>query len=279
FTFTTTVTQADAASVWLVFDIRNTTIYGQSLKMDCGVEPDFSDPAGVECSLTLRLGPAPYYDYHYEVLSSADDSGDKLSESLVIEGPRIYLLNGPNMLGIPKDVSGSMAGFLDNLGTGESSVFSWQSGGLRDKHNKGEFVARDNAYIPTPGEGYFVISESENQTLPTPLNDYPEITTSTTSLDLQPGWNIISNPYSKPVRLKDLQIAKDSEAPVGWMDAASNGWVFNGIYYFKGTDWGSEYAFESAGSTQEAELIPWLGYWMYFKINDSSVYKLIFTKP
>jgi len=275
FTFSVTVDDSNAVSVWLI-------INGQPIKMDCGANPDFSDPSGVPCSLPLRLGPAPTYDYHFEVWDSADRSGSMLVNSLDIVGPDVYLLNGPNMLGIPKYVPASSSGaFLDVIGT-NNSLYSWQSGGLRGKYNKGEFVPLDSTQSPTPGVGYFGVNEAAKQKLPTSLltdlgiND---IADPTVSIVLQPGWNIISNPYSKPVPLSDVEIQKNNDTPKSWSDAAAINWVFNGIYYFNGSDWGSQYKYESAGGTKNAVLTPWLGYWIYMRIDDGATYKLIYTKP
>ncbi|MFN2368763.1 MAG: hypothetical protein ABR605_07440, partial [Desulfurivibrionaceae bacterium] len=146
-------------------------------QMDCGAAPDFS--SAVDCNLAIQLGPAPVYNYHFEV---RDSGGVVLTSSLNLEEPIIYLLNGPNMLGIARDLSGSDGAFQDNLGA--TDVFGWQSGGLRGDYNKGEFVPRDNSYTPIPGEGYFVIGDSENQTLSTSLNDNPEITDPSVTMDL-----------------------------------------------------------------------------------------------
>ncbi|MEN8134367.1 MAG: thrombospondin type 3 repeat-containing protein [Thermodesulfobacteriota bacterium] len=273
FTFGVTVDAAveavGAASVWLFLN-------DQPIQMAC----DFSDLAAVQCTSSLRLGPTPEHNYHYEVWDSVDRSGTMLVSSLDIPGPNIYLLNGPNMIGLAKDITASTAGFLDNVGA--TGVFSWQSAGLRDKYNRGHFVAHDNTHIPTPGEGYFVLGESPDQRLSTSLTTDPAITNlndPTVTINLQPGWNIIGNPYPAPILLADLRVQKDSGSAITWAEASDINWVFNGIYYFKGSDWGSQYAFESAGSNPDATLTPWLGYWIYVMIDDGATYKLIFSKP
>jgi hypothetical protein len=268
FTFSVTVDHSDAASVWLVLN-------EQPIKMDCGAAPNITDPAGAPCSLSLRLGPAPAYNYHYEVWDSADQSGTMLVNSFDSAGPDVYLLHGPNMVGLPRDVSGGASAFLDSIGA--DSVFRWQSGGLKDKYNKGEFVLLDDTTPQTPGEGYFMVGESVNQKLPDP--GIADIAEPTVTMVLQPGWNIISNPYAKPIPLRDLEIQKDDTTPVSWTDAATVNWVLNAIYYFKGSDWGSQYAHEYAGGTPDAVLTPWLGYWLYLMLDDGATYKLIFSKP
>ncbi|MCK4838232.1 MAG: hypothetical protein KAS94_05475, partial [Desulfobulbaceae bacterium] len=276
FTFEVTVDAVTAVSVWLIFN-------DQPIQMDCGISPNFSDPAGVLCTVSLRLGPTPAHNYHYEVWDSAelaDPSAKLLVSSLDITGPSIYLLNGPNMIGLAKDITASTAGFLDNVGT--TGAFSWQSTGLRDKHNNGYFVAHDNTHIQTPGEGYFVLGELVNQTLSTSLMTDPaiiDLSDPTVTINLQPGWNIISNPYPAPILLSDLMVRKDSNPAITWAEASATNWVFNGIYYFKGIDWGSQYAAESAGGTPDAVLTPWLSYWLYLQVDDGATYKLIFSKP
>jgi hypothetical protein len=179
------------------------------------------------------------------------------------------------MVGLPRDVSGGASAFLDSIGA--DSVFRWQSSGLKDKYNKGEFVLLDDTTPQTPGEGYFMVGESVNQKLPDP--GIADIAEPTVTMVLQPGWNIISNPYAKPIPLRDLELQMDDTTPVSWTDAAAANWVLNAIYYFKGSDWGSQYNFEYAGGTPEATLTPWLGYWLYLKLDDDATYKLIFSKP
>jgi alpha-tubulin suppressor-like RCC1 family protein len=270
FPFGVTVDADSAASVWLVLN-------DQLIEMDCGITPDFSEPNGVQCNSPLRLGPAPDHSYHYEVWDSLNEM---LVSSLDIAGPNIYLLNGPNMIGLAKDITDSEAGFLDNVGT--TGAFSWQSAGLRDGYNRGRFVARDNTHIHIPGEGYFVLGESPDQTLSTSLTTDPyiiDLTEPTAPITLQPGWNIIGNPYPAPILLSDLMVKKDSDAAITWSEASTRQWVLNGIYYFEGTDWQSQYAFESAGGDPDAVLTPWLSYWLYLKVDDGATYQLIFSKP
>ena len=104
----------------------------------------------------------------------------------------------------------------------------------------------------------------------------PDNAATTISITLQPGWNIVSNPYGAPILLSDVEVQQNSSTPVGWATAVTNNWMTNSIYYYQGEDWGSTYTWET---TPSASFTPWLGYWVYLGVDDGSTYKMIFTKP
>ena len=110
------------------------------------------------------------------------------------------------------------------------------------------------------------------------LEFFNDVLDSTYSVTLKPGWNMVSNPYGGNIKLDAVQVQKGSGALVSWLDAATNGWVVNAIYFYKGSDWGSAYTFESAGGSPDATLVPWMGYWVYLNKNDG-VYSLVIPRP
>lgn len=64
--------------------------------------------------------------------------------------------------------------------------------------------------------------------------------------------------------------------PISWQDATEKGWVANAIYYYKGSDWGNTYSFETTDNN--VLLVPWIGYWVRFEKDDDS-YSLVIPKP
>jgi len=227
--------------------------------------------SGATCSATIRLGPAAVHKYLVEV-KMAD--GTVLSNTLAT-GPQIQLLNGYTMVGAARDLTGSS---LDGTAAfGSASTYRWVSTGVTTDANKGSYELVDSAKPAKSGEGYFVKRATTPVTLPE-LATSPNLTAGTHTNALSPGWNLISNPYNGSVLLSSVQVKQGTAAPVSWSTAATNGWLVNAIYYYKGSDWGGTYAFESAGGAPDAVLTPWMGYWVYLKKTDA-VYSLIITKP
>jgi hypothetical protein len=257
------------AGVWLLLN-------GYPMAMDCGTDPDFSALGGVFCSVATELGPA--HDHSYQIVALGTSDYNPLAIPLIRTGrkagPVVEMLNGPNMLGIAKDMRDAGVGPAD-LFAG-NPAFQWVSNGLTTDTNHGSFAALDNGGFQTLGKGYFVIRDL-NATLPD-LSGYPETSAATVAVDLRPGWNIIGNPYGGNIGLGDVRVQRNAEAPLSWAEACTNRWLTNSIYSYLGSDWGSSYSFDSVGGDPEATLTPWVGYWIYL-IRDDADYKLIFTKP
>ena len=95
------------------------------------------------------------------------------------------------------------------------------------------------------------------------------------TLGLEAGWNLISNPYNGNVKLDNVQVRRNGSTTNTWSSAASSGWIETAVYYYLGDEWGETNTSEFGA---EAELVPWMGYWMYVK-DASNSYELIITKP
>ena len=191
-----------------------------------------------------------------------------------IAGPVAELLTGYNMVSVPRDVAGAN---LDGAGAfGNPLTYKWNSSGLTDSANKGGYTLVDVLNPVRPGEGYFTAKNS-GATLPE-HGIYNDILAADYTVTLQPGWNLISNPYGGNVKLSAVQVQKGADAPATWAAAAASNWVVNAVYYYKGSDWGAAYNFESAGGSPDATLVPWVGYWVYLNKNDD-IYKLLITRP
>ncbi|MHC4278517.1 MAG: hypothetical protein ACYSTI_14555 [Planctomycetota bacterium] len=161
-------------------------------------------------------------------------------------------------------------------------TYRWVSEGLDDPGQFNVVFNGDWELVTTgspakAGEGYFVLKNSS--TLPE-LASSSDVTAATYTYTLQAGWNIISNPYNGNVKLSDIQVEQVGGTTENWTIAIDNDhlWVINGIYFYDGSDWEDTYTLESAGGLPDAELVPWLSYWIYV-LKDTETYKLIITKP
>ncbi|MBU0676466.1 MAG: hypothetical protein KJ950_17665 [Proteobacteria bacterium] len=265
--FTAIIDNPEAGSAWLVID-------GYPQQMDCGPEPvDFT--VQVTCSLSMNLGPVGSHSYHIEVRVGTvyDPSVPPLSQSNEMPGPVIELLHGTNMIGLAKALEEGLD--LDTL-VGSSRIYRWVSQGLSSTGNNGRFEYYDGSWPYNPGQAYFM-ERQDQPTLPD-LTEYPDYTASEFGIDLQPGWNLIANPYGGQIPLTQVRLQVDDEAPILWLDACADNLLLNGIYWYQGDDWGDIYAFESAGGDPDAVLVPWRGYWIYV-VQDGGGYRLIIPKP
>lgn len=235
---------------------------------------------GVLCSGTTLLGPAADYSFYFTAVL-----GDGLTAvrypsagGTYITGPSVELLNGYTLVGVPRDISTAS---LDGTGAFTTSYsYRWLSTGMsNDSENNGAFEELDDSGVwVSAGEGYFVYKDTGITTLES-FDAYAEnASPSFTTRALRPGWNIMSNPFGGNVNLSDITVVNSDGWSGSWEEAAEEEIVVNGIYYYNGSDWGSTYAFESAGTEPEAVLTPWLSYWVY--LNDySSIYKFVIPKP
>ncbi|MCK4837827.1 MAG: NHL repeat-containing protein [Desulfobulbaceae bacterium] len=243
--------------------------HGQDMILEAGNLVD-----GALYTLTLKLGPAAAHNFHYVAIDELEHIVYRYPDSDELPGPVVELLNGPNMVGLAKDMTDSSLDLVELFGS--NSIYRWVSSGLTTNANNGSYEAVDNPAALTPGTSYFVVS-APNATLPD-LSTYPETTAPTVTIDLNPGWNMISNLYGSHLKLSGTQVQRGNDPAITWAEACTNKWLTNSIYTYLGSDWGSSYTFESAGGVPEATLTPWTGYWIYLNRNDAS-YKMIFTRP
>jgi hypothetical protein len=180
-----------------------------------------------------------------------------------ITGPQILLLTGHSQVGIPRDISSAS---LVGQALGSSRLYRWQA-------NTYSYTKVTSQNPVKDGEGYSLYKQ--NKTLPE-LPSYPEVSGTEFTYPINPGINLISNPYSGNVRLADVKIQKGTQAPVSWQTAAANGWIVNALYYYNGKDWGNTYSHDTVDDG--AMLVPWLAYWVNLNSTDATYY-LIISKP
>ncbi|MBU0674244.1 MAG: hypothetical protein KJ950_06345 [Proteobacteria bacterium] len=265
FTFETVINTPDAGSVWLVID-------GYPQQMDCGAEPvDFLVP--VTCRIDLQLGPAGSHSYHVEVREGNEYTGTLLSQTNEIAGPTIELLHGANMVGLARALQAGLD-LVDLLGSDQ--IYRWLSGGLSTLGNNGSFEPCVTNCGYTPGLGYFM--ERQNLASLPDLSGYPQYSEAEFVIDVAPGWNLITNPYGGQVTLCDLKVQFNDEPVMDWLAAASQNLVVNALYSYQGDDWGGGYSYASCEGAPEAQLVPWLGYWIYV-VRDDGVVRLVVSRP
>lgn len=125
--------------------------------------------------------------------------------------------------------------------------------------------------IVQPGAGYFLYSPADNVKL---VVDGLEIKDSSRTIELQNGWNMIGNPYTKSILLSDIYVRNvGSFEEKTYPDAVKAGWIGNSVYQLKD----GNYDFSSFNDDPPAVLDPWVGYWI--KINEKDGVEIIFRRP
>ena len=228
---------------------------------------------GKTCSTTMKLGPAASHKFYF-YSEKTDGTIIRKPSSGYTDGPQIQLIDGYSLAGVSRDIDSSNYNGLAAFNSGAS--YGWASAGLDTDFGvtfNGDYVLVTSSGNPAEtGRGYFVLKD--NNTLPQ-LGSNADVTASSHTITLQAGWNIISNPYNGNVKLHDVQIRRNGGTTDTWSNAAGSNWIETAVYYYQGRDWGDTHASEFGAG---AELVPWMGYWMYVK-DDINSYELIMTKP
>lgn len=251
---------------------RTTPLTTDFYSVDLSCDLNWSN--GAYCSYPTLLAPAANHKYYFEA-KLANGTVMRYPGAGTLDGPVVELLNGRNMVGAPRDLA--LANLDGSMAFGSSLTYKWVSSGPTDSSNKGSYVLIDANNPVKPGEGYFIVKSGGFATLPE-LELYNDVLDLTYAVALKPGWNMVSNPYGGNVKLSSVKIKKGNATPVTWASASTSGWMVNAIYFYKGSDWGSAYTFESAGGNPDATLVPWLGYWVYLNKADGE-YSFIIPRP
>jgi hypothetical protein len=251
---------ADLRRVFLILDG-----YRYQMQLDEG-----GIASGATYSYTTRLGPAYAHSFYYLCEDNNNNPLWRYPATGTLPGPRVELLDGKNVIGTPGDID--IAG-LDSIDAfNVVQAYRW----VPADRLKGSYEKVDSSGAVKAGEGY-VLKRTLDGTLPS-LDGYGEITTATYDVQVQAGWNLIANPYKGNIDLADVQVKVGSNNPLPWLTAAADNILVDGIYYYLGVDWGNVNAFENAGGSQGAVLVPWIGYWIYVNPVDQPV-TLIFSRP
>ena len=220
-------------------------------------------PTGASCTHRTMLGPAAVHKFYFQVKMS-NGSVITYPSSEYITGPEIQLLNGNNLVGIPRNIASAQLDGQEAFGT--SRVYRWNP-------TENLYTIVETSDPVKPGEGYSLYKQ--NDTLLEMANDI-DVQDLEYSYPLKSGLNLVSNPYPGNVRLSDAKIQKGTGTPVSWQEAVARGWIVDALYYYNGKDWGNTYSYLT--SENGGVLVPWLGYWVDLDATDD-LYYLVIPKP
>lgn len=229
---------------------------------------------GATFSLETELGPAPQHLFHFEARDASGQVYWAWPDQGELVGPQIYLLEGKNLLGLPGEAQYAAAGSATLLQ--RDKVLGWQSDGPSTGFNHGTFIQLSPGESLAPGQGCLVKAQAGEQLAET--TQLPEIADSEVSIPLQPGWNLIANPYAGSVKFADLALRIGTSALEDWSTATANHRVVDGFYRYLGAQPEGDYAFTSAANNPEAGLTPWVGYWIYLA-ESTSPCELVVPRP
>ncbi len=218
---------------------------------------------GATCNYRTMLGPVSAHKFFIQVKMS-NGTVVQYPTSGYITGPEVQLLNGNNLVGVPRNIANA---YLDGqTAFGTTRVYRWDP-------NSNRYVKVSSTNPLKEGEGYSLYKKSK--TLPD-FSNFPDVPDAEYIYPLYPGFNLISNPYPANVQLADLKIQKGNAPAVSWSEAEARGWIADVLYYFNGKDWGNTYSYFS--SENGGVMVPWVAYWVDLEASDDNYY-LIIPKP
>lgn len=227
-------------------------------------------PAVAGTPESVQAGLLDTNSVYYFAIKAIDNYGNASTISNVINGnpippvPVTAVREGYTMISIPlvPATSDVQTLFTEIVGA-PVELYWWSSDGLGE--NNGVFVAETNV---VPGYGYFLKSNTDNAVLNitgTAVTDPSRV------IPLQPGWNIIGNPYTGEVALRNTYIRNTDTGDLkSYEDAVIAGWVGNSIYNYNG----STYDFSMY---TDATLSLWQGYWV--AVLQNTQFEIIIYKP
>ncbi|WP_158247078.1 putative Ig domain-containing protein [Geothermobacter hydrogeniphilus] len=225
--------------------------------------------AGATYGFTTHLGPMASQFFHFEARDAQGTVLFRFPAEGELDAPRIELLNGRNIVGIPTDPA--VPALTADQAFGASPAYQWFADGKKTGHY--QLVSGDSGLIA--GTGY-VIKRAAVSQLPAP-DPATENPAPSCEIPLQKGWNLIANPYGGNVALADIQVQVDGSAPLTWSDAVAAGQVIDGVYSFVGEDWGNRMILYP-GDDPDAVLVPGIGYWIYVNSENDAV-SLVVPRP
>jgi hypothetical protein len=207
---------------------------------------------------------------YYFAIKVRDEKGNISVISNVVNGdkspplPTTAVRQGYTVISFPLIPSTSdVQTLLGGIAGVPVELYWWNSGGLGDEN--GTFLSETNI---VPGYGYFLKSNIENATLNIPGEIVAD---ASRTIPLQPGWNMIGNPYPNSVMLRETYIRKiDTGELKNYEDAVIAGWVGNAIYNFNGSTY--DYSLYT-----DAILKLWQGYWI--AVLQNGQYEMLIYRP
>ena len=207
---------------------------------------------------------------YYVAIKAKDEKGNVSSISNVINSdktppiPVTAIRQGYTMISFPLNPTTTDTQALLGAIVGDPvELYQWSSTGLEDA--SGSFTLISNV---SPGRGYFIKANMDSAVLNVTGT---AITDSSWTVTLQPGWNMIGNPYPAEVDLINTYIKDTATGNLkNFQDAVIAGWIGNAIYNYNG----STYDFSMY---TQAKLRLWQGYWL--ALLQDGQYEMIIYKP
>lgn len=227
-------------------------------------------PKAAGSTESAQVGQLVTNSVYYFAIKAVDEKGNVSGISNVSNSanlpplPVTAIRQGYTMISLPlapstTDVQTLFGGIVGAT----AELYWWSSNGLGG--SDGAFIAETNVVA---GYGYMLKSDTSNAVLNITGT---AITDPSRAIPLQPGWNMIGNPYSSEVAIRNTYVRRVSTGEFkSYEDAVIAGWLGNAIYNFNG----STYDFSMY---TDATLKLWQGYWVSILQGDQ--YELVIYKP
>src|SRR3990170_1669525 len=227
-------------------------------------------PKAAGSTESVQVGQLVTNSVYYFAIKAVDEKGNVSGISNVSNStnlpplPVTAIRQGYTMISLPlatstTDVQTLFSGIVGTT----AELYWWSSNGLGG--SDGAFIAETNVVA---GYGYMLKSDTANAVLNITGT---AITDPSRAIPLQPGWNMIGNPYSSEVAIRNTYVRRVSTGELkSYENAVIAGWLGNSIYNFNG----STYDFSMY---TDATLKLWQGYWVSILQGDQ--YELIMYKP
>ena len=173
-------------------------------------------------------------------------------------GPGLQMFSVPYQYEQTTPISQILSGLVTTSGLTSNTIAAWLP--LSSSYALSPTAP---ANLPVPGEGYWGRFSSTGGSL---VLEGTPVTSDTFDVAIEPGWNIIGDPYVVSVPIDSLQI-ETSSGTVSFSKALANGEVSPNLYDYNG----SAYVVSGSGGI----LNSYGGYWLNSFVSGS----LIFTRP
>ncbi|MGC4046879.1 MAG: FlgD immunoglobulin-like domain containing protein [Armatimonas sp.] len=240
-----------------------------------------SDDDGVASWVVEATGER-FGSLNYQVSASIQEPSPRsrsISRTIDIPTPPVFSYKPKvfQMTGFPFDFdpllsdNGNPNTVLNTNVAGQDNLVIWEYVG-NVRPNKFPPYERPTKLVP--GRGYFFLPNIPSSGTPDQriillkgakpvANQAPLGTTALpTRIQLEQGWNLISNPYVYEIPLNYVRFLRNDDNPaldkVNYQAAVSSGLIRGGVYFYSPTD--KSYQFLESTTSP---LTPWQGYWLY----------------
>jgi subtilase family serine protease len=166
-------------------------------------------------------------------------------------GGGLQMISLPYVYPTSDSVSQLFTGLVTSSGIASSQIATWEP-----QYENYVITPTPPAAVPIPGQGYWARFNSSSGGALTALGT--QISLPYYGVTLEPGWNMVGDPYVSTVQIDNLQI-DDAKGVQSFAEAASQGVVSPIFYGYNG----SGYTSNTTGDSLES----YAGYWIYSSQN------------